>query len=51
MANYRPENTRSAGLPQRPGFEHEGRARAYLKIDGSWADHVLTSLPNPQDVE
>lgn len=51
MANYRPENTRSAGLLERLGFEPEGRARSYLKINGSWADHILTSLLNPEDVE
>ncbi|MFY2606512.1 GNAT family N-acetyltransferase [Achromobacter ruhlandii] len=47
MANHRPENTRSARLLSSLGFEREGTARAYLKIDGSWADHVLTSLINP----
>jgi ribosomal-protein-alanine N-acetyltransferase len=46
MANYRPENERSHRLLQRLGFEHEGRARAYLQIDGRWADHILTSLIN-----
>jgi ribosomal-protein-alanine N-acetyltransferase len=46
MANYRPENERSHRLLQRLGFEHEGRARAYLKIDGRWTDHILTSLIN-----
>lgn len=47
MANYRPENTRSERLLTRLGFEREGEARAYLKINGVWADHVLTSLINP----
>ncbi|MFT0473484.1 GNAT family N-acetyltransferase [Pseudomonas antarctica] len=46
MANYRPENQRSARLLKRLGFEREGEARAYLKINGVWADHVLTSLIN-----
>ena len=46
MANYRPENERSHRLLQRLGFEQEGLARAYLKIDGSWRDHVLTALIN-----
>ena len=46
MANYRPENERSERLLNRLGFEHEGQARAYLKINGVWADHVLTSLIN-----
>jgi ribosomal-protein-alanine N-acetyltransferase len=50
MANYRPENTRSGLLLARLGFENEGVARSYLKINGSWADHVLTSLLNPDDL-
>ena len=28
------------------GFEQEGRARAYLHIDGQWRDHILSSLIN-----
>ncbi|MCX4136871.1 ribosomal protein S5-alanine N-acetyltransferase [Paraburkholderia sp. SEWSISQ10-3 4] len=50
MANYRPENTRSAHLLASLGFEKEGLARSYLKINGCWADHVLTSLLNPDDL-
>ncbi|MGE1153783.1 GNAT family N-acetyltransferase [Pseudomonas kitaguniensis] len=46
MANYQPQNRRSARLLKRLGFEREGEARAYLKINGAWADHVLTSLIN-----
>ena len=49
MANHRPENLRSARLLARLGFEREGEARAYLKINGIWADHVLTSLISPLD--
>ena len=49
MANHRPENLRSARLLTRLGFQREGEARAYLKINGIWADHVLTSLINPDD--
>lgn len=49
MANHRPENERSARLLARLGFEREGFARSYLKIDGQWADHVLTSLINPAE--
>lgn len=44
MANYRPENRRSAALLKRVGFEIEGLARDYLHLDGDWRDHVLTSL-------
>ncbi|WP_226477366.1 ribosomal protein S5-alanine N-acetyltransferase [Pseudomonas sp. MWU16-30323] len=50
MANYRPENERSARLLARLGFEREGEARAYLKINGVWTDHVLTALINPNDI-
>lgn len=48
MASYRPENARSERLLQSLGFEREGFARAYLKINGAWADHVLTALINPE---
>mgnify|MGYP001337595993 CR=1 FL=1 len=43
MANYRPENERSARLLERLGFVREGYARDYLFIDGAWRDHVLTA--------
>ena len=49
MASYRPDNARSGRLLENLGFEREGLAKAYLKIDGQWADHVLTSLVNPKD--
>ncbi len=48
MANYLPHNDRSASLLKRLGFEIEGRAREYLLINGSWEDHVLTSLIRPR---
>jgi len=48
MANYLPHNQRSARVLTNLGFEREGLARGYLKINGEWADHVLTSLINPQ---
>ena len=44
MANHSPRNTRSAALLQRLGFEREGYARSYLRIDGRWEDMVLNSL-------
>jgi [ribosomal protein S5]-alanine N-acetyltransferase len=47
MANYRPENERSARVLERLGFVREGFARDYLFIDGAWRDHVLTALVNP----
>lgn len=46
MANYHPENQRSSQLLTRLGFEIEGKARAYLKINGEWADHILSSRIN-----
>lgn len=48
MANYRPENERSARVLERLGFVREGLARDYLFIDGDWRDHILTSLTNPR---
>ena len=47
MANHLPSNTRSARLLARLGFVVEGHARNYLRLDGRWEDHVLTSLTNP----
>jgi ribosomal-protein-alanine N-acetyltransferase len=47
MANYRPENSRSARVLERLGFVREGIARDYLFIDGAWRDHVLTALTHP----
>jgi ribosomal-protein-alanine N-acetyltransferase len=47
MANYRPENARSASVLRRLGFAQEGVAKGYLFIDGAWCDHVLTSLTHP----
>ena len=37
-------NAASARLLQNNGFRHEGRARAYLKINGVWQDHELFGL-------
>lgn len=46
MANYMQSNIRSEMLLQRLGFEKEGIAKSYLKIAGTWQDHVLTSRIN-----
>jgi len=46
MANYMPQNARSAAVLRRQGFIIEGEAREYLRIGGEWRDHVLTSLTN-----
>ncbi|MBV6778017.1 GNAT family N-acetyltransferase [Xanthomonas euvesicatoria] len=43
MAQYVPENLRSARVLRRLGFQIEGYARRYLQLNGHWRDHVLTS--------
>lgn len=43
MANYEPSNERSGKLLKSLGFEREGFARKYLKLNGAWKDHILTS--------
>ena len=47
MANYISDNERSAVVLKNLGFVEEGRAQEYLKINGRWQDHILTSLINP----
>ncbi|MCV2402336.1 GNAT family N-acetyltransferase [Marinomonas sp. C2222] len=44
QASYMPRNEKSASVLNNLGFEKEGRARDYLKINGVWEDHILTSL-------
>ena len=41
-----PHNMASRRVLEKSGFEHEGRARAYLKINGGWADHLLFGRVN-----
>jgi len=48
QANHLPENLRSAAVLRRLGFAVEGYARDFLRIDGRWRDHVLTSLVAPE---
>lgn len=43
MANHLPDNVRSERLLNKLGFEREGFAKSYLKINGEWRDHVLTA--------
>lgn len=50
MENYISSNIRSEKLLTKLGFEKEGFAKSYLKIAGSWQDHVLTSKINPSDI-
>ena len=39
-----PENERSARLLEKVGFRREGHLRGYLKINGTWRDHLLYAL-------
>jgi ribosomal-protein-alanine N-acetyltransferase len=39
-----PENAPSIALLERNGFRREGYARAFLKINGAWRDHVFFAL-------
>jgi [ribosomal protein S5]-alanine N-acetyltransferase len=38
-----PDNERSVRLLKNAGFELEGHLRSYLKINGTWRDHLLFS--------
>ena len=50
QANYMPSNKASGRVLEKLGFQVEGQARQYLRLNGQWEDHVLTSLINPDDV-
>jgi ribosomal-protein-alanine N-acetyltransferase len=39
-----PDNQASARVLERNGFHKEGFARAYLRINGAWRDHLLFAL-------
>ena len=41
-----PDNLASRRVLEKAGFVHEGLARAYLKINGEWADHLLFGCVN-----
>ena len=45
-----PENAPSRRLLAKAGFVEEGFAKAYLKINGAWRDHVLFGLVSPLGV-
>jgi ribosomal-protein-alanine N-acetyltransferase len=49
QANYLPTNGPSARVLEKLGFEKEGVAKNYLRIDGQWQDHVLTARINPNE--
>ena len=42
-----PDNAPSRRLLAKAGFREEGEAKAYLKINGDWRDHVLFGLVSP----
>lgn len=39
-----PSNAASKGLLEKSGFTYEGYARAYLRINGQWHDHLLYAM-------
>jgi ribosomal-protein-alanine N-acetyltransferase len=41
-----PSNEASQGVLRKAGFQQEGLARAYLRINGAWRDHLLFGLLN-----
>jgi [ribosomal protein S5]-alanine N-acetyltransferase len=43
-ASCLPHNKASLKLLERVGFRREGYARAYLRINGAWEDHLLYAL-------
>lgn len=43
-ASCLPSNTASRRVLEKSGFRKEGEARAYLKINGAWSDHLLFGL-------
>ncbi len=45
-ANIMPRNLRSRRVVEKLGFEEEGLARKYLKINGVWEDHIHYVLLN-----
>ena len=47
-AACQPENAASRAVLTKAGFVHEGQARAYLKINGQWRDHLLFAAVNPR---
>lgn len=49
-ASCLPTNARSRRVLEKSGFRLEGEARAYLKINGVWADHLLFGLLR-EDIE
>lgn len=44
-----PSNAASLRVLEKAGFEREGLARRYLKINGAWEDHVLLARIGGED--
>ncbi|WP_300367293.1 GNAT family N-acetyltransferase [Brachyspira sp.] len=47
-ANIMPHNKPSLELVKRLGFEYEGLAKKYLKINGKWEDHIHMTIINDE---
>ncbi|MES1197452.1 MAG: GNAT family protein [Pseudomonadota bacterium] len=47
-AACQPENASSRRVLTKAGFAEEGQAKAYLKINGQWRDHLLFAYVNPR---
>jgi ribosomal-protein-alanine N-acetyltransferase len=47
-ANIMPANTASIRVMEKLGFENEGLAKKYLKVNGVWEDHFHYVLLNPE---
>ncbi|MFT3729666.1 MAG: GNAT family protein [Terricaulis sp.] len=45
-AACQPDNIASRRVLEKCGFTQEGAARAYLRIDGGWRDHLLFGIIN-----
>ncbi len=45
-AACQPDNMASRRVLEKAGFTQEGFARAYLKINGAWRDHLLFAMIN-----
>jgi ribosomal-protein-alanine N-acetyltransferase len=46
-AACQPDNIASRRVLEKAGFTQEGAAKAYLKINGAWRDHLLFAIVNP----
>lgn len=47
-AACQPDNLASRRVLEKAGFTQEGAARAYLKINGAWRDHLLFGIVSSQ---